>query len=99
MKWFAKILKMVGITKVTDWVVAGGWKIFESKVIALILRKLEKSVMPRLKVKARQLGVKFSATLNKLEDRNQLPDGSAEKSEAYFFELLQAFEKGAKSDN
>ena len=99
MKWLAWLLKKIGITKVTDWIVSKGWDLFEGKVIALVLRKLEYAVMPRLKVKARELGVKFSATLNKLEDRNQLPEGSAETSEAYFFDLLDAFEKGAQSDN
>ena len=98
MKFFAKLLKMVGITKVTDWIVSGGWKVFERKLIASILRKLEKKVMPNLKFKARDLGAKFSRIGNDLEDRGQLPDGSYEVSEKYFFELLDAFKKGASSD-
>jgi len=99
MKFFAKLLKIVGVTKITDWIVAGGWKLFEGKIIALLLRKLKDGVMPMLTVKARRLGVKFSKKLNQLEDRNQLPEGSAETTEKYFFELLEAFEKGAQADN
>lgn len=95
----AKLLKFIGATKVTDWMVTIGWKVIEKKLIASILRKLEKKVMPNLKVKARKLGVKFSKVGNDLEDRGHLPDGSYEVSEKYFFELLDAFKEGAASDN
>ena len=95
----AKLLKFIGVTRLTDWLITGGWKIIEKKLIASILRKLQGSVMPRLKVKARKLGVKFSKIGNDLEDRGQLPDGSYEISEKYFMDLLDAFKEGAGSDN
>ena len=99
MKALAWILKRVGITKLTDWLITGGWKLIEAKVVNAILRKLSEDSMPKLKVKAHKFGVKFSKSGRKLADRGHLSVDTWETGEDLLFILIDDFQNGASSDD
>jgi len=95
--WIAGILKTLGITGLSDWILRKVVKVIKVKVLGAAVRWIRNEALGNLKAEAYEIGVGLSKELGKLSKRAHLNGKTAEEIEAAIFDVLASVEKGAKS--
>jgi len=95
--WIAGILKTLGITGVSDWVMRKILKVLKVKVLGAAVRWIRNEALGNLKAEAYEAGVGLSKELHKLSKRAHLNGKTAEEIETAIFDVLESVRKGAAS--
>ncbi len=85
--------------KIGDFLMKRVFVVLKKKAVKALIRIVDNSVMPNLKIKSRQLGRDFSAELRQAAVKNKLGEKTAQDVEGYVEELFQAFWVGANEDD